>query len=197
MSDPSLVPDDPSGSITFLFQQWRQGHQYSLTELMTRFRPRLLALARSTLSGRIQRMADAEDALQSAMISFWEKADRGDLKDDLNRDDLWNVMGLITVRKALRHQERERAQKRGGGKIVSGMPLHEASNAAPDAETELMVTELLELLDDDLRGYALLKLLGHKNQEIAEQLSCSERKVERKLQLIRAIWGEEMDRWNS
>ena len=54
---------------------------------------------------------------------------------------------------------------------------------------------MLELLEPDLRSYALLRLMGHKNREIADQFSCTERKVERKLQLIRAVWDEEVARW--
>jgi len=189
--------DDPSGSITGLYQRWRSGHVGSLDGLMARFRPRLLALARSTLSGRVQRIADAEDALQSAIISFWEKAERGDLNKDLDRNDLWNVLGLITVRKAIRQQTRERAQKRGGGQLVTGLPMEELTGSNEDVPPEMICAELLELLPPEEREITLLKLLGHSNREIAEQLGCSEKKVERKVHLVREIWLDEISRWNS
>jgi len=107
---------DASGSITVLYQQWRRGETTALSALFARFRPRLLALARSTLAGRLPRAADAEDALQSAMISFWERVEGGGLDEELDRDDLWNVLGLITVRKALKLQTKERALKRGASR---------------------------------------------------------------------------------
>jgi DNA-directed RNA polymerase specialized sigma24 family protein len=54
---------------------------------------------------------------------------------------------------------------------------------------------LLEMLDVDLRSFALLRLMGYKNREIAREFGCTERTVERKLQLVRAVWKEEIDRW--
>jgi DNA-directed RNA polymerase specialized sigma24 family protein len=189
--------DDASGSITVLFQEWRAGNPDSLNQLISRFWPRLLALANATLHGRVQRMADAEDALQSAMISFWERVDNGSFQHDMNRDDLWNVLGLFTVRKAIKLQERERAQKRGGGKVVTGVPLENTPQPCSDEGLDLICAELLEMLDPELRSFALLRLMGHKNREIADQFACTERKVERKLQLIRAEWEDEVARWKS
>lgn len=189
--------DDPSGSITVLYQQWRQGNAESISKLMARFRPRLLALANSTLRGRVQRMADAEDALQSAMLSFWERVDGGGFDGEMDRDDLWNVLGLITVRKAIKLQEREGAQKRGGGRVVTGIPLENSPQKDSDDGVDLVCAELLEMLDPQLQVFALFRLTGYKNREIAEQLGCTERKVERKLQLIRAVWEQEVDQWTS
>lgn len=188
---------DASGSITILYQQWRQGQSTALTDLIARFRPRLLALAHSTLAGRVPRFADADDALQSAMISFWEGVEGGGFKDDLDRDDLWNVLGLITVRKALKLQSMERTQKRGGGRVVSGVSLENSASPAPGADLDLLCSEMLEILDVELRTFALLRLTGYKNCEIAAELGCTERKVERKLHLIRAVWGQEIGRWEN
>ena len=143
----------------------------------------------------MEAIADAEDALQSAFISFWQRAERGDFGDEMTRDDLWNVLGTITVRKALRQQRRESAQKRGGGRVRDEADLHEVASSANSPEFDVVCAEMLELLEPDLRSYALLRLMGHKNREIADQFSCTERKVERKLQLIRAVWDEEVARW--
>lgn len=195
MCEPEAADLNPSGSISILYQQWRQGRTDALGELIARFWPRLMALANSTLAGRMQRVSDAEDALQSAMISFWQQVDRGGFEHAMDRDDLWNVLGLFTVRKALKLQEKELAQKRGGGHVVSGVPLDNAAAPVSEAEFDLHCTELLEILEPDLRSFALLRLMGHKNREIAVELNCTERKVERKLQLIRTIWGEEVDNW--
>lgn len=185
----------PSGSITILYQQLRAGSDRALGDLITRFWPRLIALANSTLTNRLQRVSDAEDALQSAIISFWEQVGQGDFQHEMDRDDLWNVLGLITVRKALKVQEKELAQKRGGGRVVTGLSLDAAPSAVSEAEFDVLCTELLEILEPDLRAFALLRLMGHKNREIADELGCSERKVERKLNLIRSIWGAEASQW--
>ena len=191
-----MSPDeDIRGSVSVVFRQMRAGDPLAIEHLWERFRPRLLGLARSTLAGRWQRMTDAEDALQSAFIAFWQRAERGDFGDELNRDDLWNVLGVITVRKALKHQERERAQKRGGCGTSSNAPLDAIAAPPLDPEMDLTCTQMLELLDQELRAFALLRLMGHKNREIAVQLGCTERKVERKMQLIRTVWEAEFESW--
>ncbi len=52
---------------------------------------------------------------------------------------------------------------------------------------------LLEQLDDDgLRTLALAKMEGYSNKEIAGQVGCSVRTVERRLKLIRDTWKEEV-----
>ena len=197
MNQPQLPLDDASGSITILYQQWRQGDSDSLNQLISRFWPRLLALAHSTLRGRVQRVADAEDALQSAMISFWGRVDNGGFEHEMDREDLWNILGLFTVRKAIKLQEREKAKKRGGGKVITGVPLENTAQIGSEAGLDLVCAELLEMLDPDLRAFALLRLMGHKNREIADQFQCTERKVERKLQLVRAVWEQEVKLWES
>ena len=53
--------------------------------------------------------------------------------------------------------------------------------------------ELLELLpDESLQHVAVRKLEGYSNREIAVELGIALRSVERKLQCIRTIWGQEM-----
>ncbi len=189
------MTDDLSGSVSILFRQIRAGDAAAVARLWDRFRSRLTALAEQALSGRWKRMADAEDALQSAFISFWQRAERGDFGDEMTRDDLWNVLGTITVRKALRQQRHESAQKRGGGHHRDEADLHEVASTSNSPEFDVVCAEMLELLEPDLRSYALLRLMGHKNREIADQFDCTERKVERKLQLIRAVWDQEVAHW--
>jgi len=48
-----------------------------------------------------------------------------------------------------------------------------------------------QLQKEPLRTVARLKLEGYTNKEIAQQLDCSLRSVERKLWLIRRKWSDE------
>jgi DNA-directed RNA polymerase specialized sigma24 family protein len=51
---------------------------------------------------------------------------------------------------------------------------------------------LLELLGDaDLRALALAKMEGYTDDEIANQLGCARRTVQRRLRLIRQLWEQE------
>lgn len=194
------MPDENSpvtGTVTGLYRNYRLGDPAAFTELWSHFRSRLLGLARKTLPGRLQPVTNAEDALQSAFVSFWQRSERGEFGDELDRDDLWNLLGLITVRKALKHQRRQGAQKRGGG--ASGSAIALDAIPAPDDSPDFAITceELLEKLAPDLQVFAMLRMMGAKNREVAEQLGCTERKVERKLQLIRATWETEIAQWSA
>jgi DNA-directed RNA polymerase specialized sigma24 family protein len=114
-----------------------------------------------------------------------------------DRTDLWNLLGVITTRKARRQVRRESAEKRGGGRGCltrpdgSPLPLDEVAGELPAAEFDLHVEELLARLEPELREFAVLRLLGYRNREIAEMHDCTERKVERKLNLIRLRWETE------
>jgi RNA polymerase sigma factor (sigma-70 family) len=181
-------------SVAGFFQELRAGNPEGLEKLWQRFRPRLLGLAQATLGRQLGGMTDADDAVQSAMLSFWQRAERGDFGDNPDTEDLWQILAVITKRKALRHRTRENAKKRGGGQR---MPLTgDEADAAPSQSTSLVYEEFFELLDPTLRTFALLRILGFSNREIADELNCSERKVERKLQLIRSVWEAEIGRWN-
>jgi DNA-directed RNA polymerase specialized sigma24 family protein len=145
-------------------------------------------------------MADAEDAVQSAFASFCQHARAGDF-EIADRSELWNLLGLITKRKARAQARREAAAKRGGGRTLEEgalrgpegrpLPLDQAAEGMTHEDFDLHVTELLERLEPALREFAVLRAMGFQNREIAERLDCTERKVERKLQLIRLAWEAE------
>jgi len=70
----------------------------------------------------------------------------------------------------------------------SPLPLDEAAGQLPAQDFDLHSAELLDALDPDLRKIAVLRLFGHTNREIADAFACTERKIERKLHLIRLQW---------
>lgn len=187
------------GSVTHFFGLLKLGDPSAAEILWERFFPRLVALARKTLAGRAQRVADPDDAAQSAFASFCLRVRAGDFTVG-DRDDLWNLLGVITVNKARKQARRESAQKRGGGRVVgegaltrpdgSRLPLDEAASLPP-ADFDFHCEELLSRLEPELREFAVLRLLGYLNREIAEIHGCTERKVERKLNLIRLRWQAE------
>jgi DNA-directed RNA polymerase specialized sigma24 family protein len=194
--------DPIAGSITMAFAELRTGGKQGVSQLWQRFFPRLLALARKNLVGRPQKMADADDAVQSAFMSFYARAVAGEFGDLLRRDDLWSLLGVITARKALKQARHERAAKRGGGKLVDQaalegddgdrLKLEELAAQLPTHDVDLSCQELIESLEEPLRPYAVLRLLGYLNREIAVEMDCTERKVERKLQIIRMKWENQL-----
>ena len=81
---------------------------------------------------------------------------------------------------------KERAQKRGGGKVLGEgdlpatsegpLPLDQLLSQISTQEFDLITEELLLALNPELREIAVLRLMGHSNKEIAEQLGCTQRK---------------------
>jgi DNA-directed RNA polymerase specialized sigma24 family protein len=91
----------------------------------------------------------------------------------------------------------EQRQKRGGGQTAgTSQELEKVESPEPDpafaAELAENCRRLLDLLgNDELRTIALRKMEGYTNEEIAGQLDCVPRTVERKLHWIRRLWKEE------
>lgn len=193
-----------TGSITQLVDRLSAGDRAAADRLVQLFLPRLVALAAKTLSSGAVRFAGPEDAVQSALLSFWNGAQRGAFEQPLHRDQLWNLLGLITVCKVRKQLRRERAKKRGGGRVLAegdlaavnangnALRLDELLAEMPAQDFDLHCDELLARLDDDLRQIAVLRLLGYSTAEIAGQLNCTQRKVQRKLALVGLHWQQEL-----
>jgi DNA-directed RNA polymerase specialized sigma24 family protein len=168
----------------------------------------LLALARSHLSARIRCREDEEDVLQSMYKSFCIRQRRGDF-DLANRDELWNLLVRITLHKtrntATRHVQRKRDVRREDARAAvptgEGPPdalLDRIDSEGPTPAEVALLNEALErrfqmLKDPGLRRIASWKLEGFTNAEIAAQLDCTLRTVERKLERIRAYWESAPD----
>lgn len=168
-----------------------------IEDVWTRYFPRLVALAQKTLRHLPHREEDARDAAQSAFLSFWQRLDKSGLEATIDRNSLWGLLATITTRKARQIVRKEFAQKRGAGQVLPFTDVSEAEDGVrvsqliedvSSADFDLACEERMLQLPEDLRPFAMLRLLGHTNVEISHRMSCSERKVERKLNLIRSYW---------
>jgi DNA-directed RNA polymerase specialized sigma24 family protein len=173
-----------------------------------RYFQELLVLARNHLSARIRSREDEEDVLQSMYKSFCIRQRRGDF-DLANRDELWNLLVRITLRKArnaanrhlqgkrdVRREDAEAADRPGEEPL--GTILDQIDSDGPTPAEAALLNEALErrfqmLKDPDLRQIALWKLEGYTNPEIATKLDCTVRTVERKLERIRTYWETARD----
>jgi RNA polymerase sigma factor (sigma-70 family) len=191
-------------SVTHLIEQLKEtGDQEAVRILSERYFERLRRLARKHLQRIPRREADEDDVAQSAFISFWRGATQGRFTELRDRDDLWSLLVVITVRKALDQVERTLGPKQGGGKVRGDSALPGAGirqvlgQAAPTpehiAQSADEIRHLLSLLEDDKqRSIALWSMEGYTNREIAAKGDCAVRTVERTLNLIREVWGEEI-----
>ncbi len=174
-----------------------------------RYFQELLALARSHLSARIRGREDEEDVLQSMYKSFCLRQRRGDF-DLSNRDQLWKLLVQITLRKARnianRHLLARRDVRRDAGgnsappdgfddqaTLLNQLDMDEPTPAEAALLNEALEQRFQALREPELRLIAQKKLEGYTNQEIAQELKCTVRTVERKLERIRTYWGKAED----
>jgi DNA-directed RNA polymerase specialized sigma24 family protein len=197
------------GSVTQWIRQLQAGEREAVGQLWEAYSRRLVGLARKKLGGSPRAAADEEDVALSAFKSFCFRAEEGRFRQLVDRNDLWQILFLITARKAYKRLAHELNPKHGGGKVVhvSALPRFEREDEPcvfaeiigrePDAQVAAEVTEecrrLLEMLGDaELRAVAVAKMEGYSNAEIAEKIGRAEVTVERKLRTIRRIWRHEM-----
>jgi DNA-directed RNA polymerase specialized sigma24 family protein len=141
-------------------------------------------------------MADEEDVALSAFDSFCRDTGRGLFPRLNDRDDLWRLLLLLTAQKALELRRHEHAQKRDAARTAGEEALERIAGPEPSPAFAAQVAEecrrLLALLPDEpLRNLAVWKMEGYENEEIAARLGCAVRTVERRLRVIRSLWGEE------
>ncbi len=180
------------GTVTQLFALARQGDAAAFSPLWQHYFPRLVGLARKRLAGRPLGGSDAEDAAQAALVSFWRQLKTGEFLNDLRRDSLWNLLATFTVRKVGKQLRHENASKRGGGQVLAEAELEHRLDhligTLPTQELDVQAAELVETLPADLQELAMLKLLGYSTKEISDRLDCTQRKIQRKLELVRLRW---------
>jgi DNA-directed RNA polymerase specialized sigma24 family protein len=196
------------GSVTSWIRQLKAGERNTIQNLWEEYFSRLVQLARKKLQGVPRQKADEEDVALSAFDSFCRCAAEGRFAQLSDRNDLWQLLVLLTIRKACNLRKHALSPKQGGGKVrhASALPGPGSSVDGPlFAEqiglepTPAFAAELVDnyrrLLDrlgnDQLRAIAVWKMEGWTNAEIAAKLDRAPSRVESKLRLIRGIWEKE------
>ena len=102
------------GSVTRWLGQLQEGDSAAARQLWERYFRRLVGLARKRLRGAPRRAADEEDVALSAFDSFCRAAAQRRFPRLDDRHDLWQLLVVITDRKAGALARATRRQKRGG-----------------------------------------------------------------------------------
>jgi len=190
-----MTSDDP---VTVWIGQLQAGDAAAVRPLWDRYFHRLVGLARTRLRDAPRRAADEEDVALSAFDSFCRNAERGKFPELTDRDSLWRMLATYTLRKAAHHCRDATRQKRGGGMAADGSSvLDDVLSREPPPELAAELAEecdrlLASLANPELKQVALLRMDGHSVEEVAAKIGCHPRSVKRKLQLIRAIWSQEV-----
>jgi RNA polymerase sigma-70 factor, ECF subfamily len=186
MPDDSPVPD--------LLARLRGGDERAAAEVFGRFAHRLAGLARQKLGKALRGKEDPDDAVQSALKSFFLRYAAGEY-ELASWDDLWGLLTRITAHKCGHRFERFHAARRDVRREVAA-PAADESNPSweplvrdPTPAQALVLAELLEELHRPLggrdRGILALRLQGEEVAAICAQVQCSERTVFRVLDRVR------------
>jgi DNA-directed RNA polymerase specialized sigma24 family protein len=179
-----------SGAVTLWIAEIKEGRREAVARLLDCYFKRLIGLARQRLGGQPELAGYEEDVALSAFKSLCLGAERGQFSRLLDRDDLWHLLVVLTVRKAIDLLRRRRPEA-----PAAPEDLEQLLSRDPDPELAAEVADEYRRLfdglgDPELRAVALWKVEGYSNEEISRNLGCVVRSVERKLQLIRALWAE-------
>ncbi|QDV18895.1 RNA polymerase sigma factor [Gimesia panareensis] len=196
-------------TVTQWIDQLKTGDADAAQRLWESYFLEMVEVARKKLQGAPRAVADEEDVALSAFKSFCLGAQNGRFSQVTDRENLWPLLVAITSHKSVDLIRQENRKKRGGSG-TSGteserkrenkpVDFEEIIQHQPSPEFTVQLAEELERLldlldktgDSTLRQVALAKMEGETTTEIAEQLNCARRTIERKLQLITRLWQED------
>ncbi len=183
------------GSITTWIDALKAGDSAVAQNLWERYFQRMVDLASYKLRGAVRAAADEEDVALSAFDSFCRAATAQRFPKLANRDDLWQLLVVLTARKAIDQRKYNSRQKRAQNATIAldDTALEMMIGPDPDPAFAALVADefrvLMDRLDDaQLRQIALRKMEGYTNEEVADELKCTVRTVGRRLALIRDLW---------
>ena len=188
-------PEENSRDAHFeeLLTKLQAGDQQAAREIVDRFRGRLLHLAARQFDTWLREKADPEGVVQSALFSFFRRAQEGSLSPD-GWDEIAAILAVITIRKCSNRRKFLLAEKRDASKEVLNV------NGETEAwepvnlfqfgpEDEAIFQELYDWLlrgfEDRERAIVELAFQGSTASQIAEQLQRPVRTVRRVMSRLR------------
>ncbi len=196
------------GSVSRWISQIRDGRDSAVTRMWKRFEARISMRASRRMTGLPTNLQDQEDLVQSTFFACVNAIRTPGTSANLHmttRLDFWKHLSRV-IKNAVIDLSRK-IERRGGD--YYGLSLDQQDNRTGSAVRELCVDyrerrpdeivssedeveRLKRKLQTDVQPVAREKLMGFTNQEIADRLGYSLRKVERSLNAIRVAWGSEL-----
>ena len=179
-------------------KRWKAGTAQAADTIFDRYCIRLVALISKRLSDRWKHQIDPEDIVQSALGSFFHRTQDSHLHFSQSVS-LWNLLALFAKRKMLRAIEQRSTQKRGGDlqqqtfeNVMAELADPSKSPEAVASDLDALEKELLATIPEDCVQIVQLLLLGKTQQQIATELSITDRTVRRRIEKLRAMIGGEV-----
>lgn len=182
----------------------KSGDSAAATRIWQHYFDRLVRSVRARMCGQNRAVSDEEDIVLSVFDSFYTAAENGRFPNLSDRDDLWKLLLRMAARKVVDKRRHDLRQRRGGKIRLHSLDqtgddenVIEAIGDEPSPEMVLMMQDSVEQLFShlgvgQLRDLAVAKLEGYTNAELAQRIGCSERTIERRLNLIREKCQQEL-----
>ncbi len=189
------------GSVTAQLPRLKTAEASVEAWFVDRYFERICSLARQHLGASSRAAHDEEDVALTVMRNFLEGAKQGTFQRLRNREDLHQILLMLTKRNSVDFFRRStRRQKNEVGESEFGSPeVPFASVAAMEPDRDL-ISEISEEIRELFRGIehetlkleeiAIWRLQGFSVNEIAERLELLPHTIYRRLQLIRDRWSQ-------
>ncbi len=192
-----------AGSVSQLLVSLKANDQAALQRLYERYLRRLMRAARGRIRQLPRGVADEEDVAHAVLFDLYRGVRCGGFPKLHDRDDLWQVLIMLTQRRTADLKRWICRQKRSGRSILAEVamtntcgsacfrdfPIEQVIERGPGpefvAEFVDLCNHLFSLIKDPLlRQIVTWKIEGHGNSEIAARIHRTPRTVERKLRIV-------------
>jgi len=175
-----------------------------MNDFFREFGASLERIAEKQLPAGLKRRVGAEDVVQSACRTFFRRAQGSEFQLE-DSENLWRLMCAITLTK-VREQMRFHLRKKrslqnelpltpvGETESVAAFePVADEQSPAEALEFAEQFQQIMTGLDREEQQVIDLKLQDLSNDDVAEQLGCSERTVRRILKKVQAVLTRSFD----
>jgi RNA polymerase sigma factor (sigma-70 family) len=160
----------------------RSGDATAADEIDDRYRQRLATFAQSRLSNRLNQRVDADDIVQSTLLSFFNRCLSGEFVID-HSGALWKLLTTIAQHKVAQQVEKHHAAKRSVRRESLADEVAVAHAAQTDVQEIALLKDELDWLAtrlDPLQQRTIeLRLGGWDTASIATELGPTERTIRR------------------
>ena len=168
--------------------------------LFERYLQQVTRLASCRLPARLKPVVDGDDIAAEVFVELNRGLQEGRFQKLQDRRDLWQILVMLSERRATAWRRRQQADKRGGGEVVGesaivgndsvALPFSRFAGSEPSPEDASVLAETLrrflhDLPDDKFRSIAADWLTGFTQQEIAERADVGLATVERRIRILR------------
>jgi RNA polymerase sigma factor (sigma-70 family) len=183
----------------------RSGDNSATSEMMNRYGNEVRRIARVRLRhGKLRRLLESSDILQSVMGSFFRRADHGEYDERVNTpDELLRLLATMVRFKVIDQVRRANSDRRGGKlDVVELIDSAIAPSSEPSPENQLIQDELVNLIKEVMtpEERELWRLKHGENLEWAEvaarvggSAESNRKKLERLQGRLRAQFADRED----